>query len=307
MASWNDLTEEYQALPPEQKVAYLPDRIYAALGAIGEIRGGTNVLLYGSAFLQKPMVAPPFTQIMPEDINGFMSTMYGMKWDAGLTLILHTPGGVTTAAQTIVSYLLSKFEYIEVIVPTFAMSAGTMISLAAQKIVMGRPSQLGPIDPQMPVNGKHVSAQSILEQFKTAHNEILNNPVAAHVWAPILQTIGPALLHEAKNSTEYSKSMVKEWLKQRMFAGQADAETKATAAAEHFGAASKHKDHGRRIDRDEASQYVTIEGLEQNQQLQEHVLTLYHLMTIVFEQSMATKIMATSHRRLWLKNVNAGN
>jgi len=305
MASWNELTTEYQALPAEKKNTYLPERIQTALSAISQIRGGTNVLLYGSAFLQKPAVAATFTQIMPEDINGFMSTMYGMNWDAGLTLVLHTPGGVTTAAQTIVSYLLSKFKFIEVIVPTFAMSAGTMISLASQKIVMGRQSQLGPIDPQMPVNGKYVSAQSILEQFKTAHDEILANPVAAHVWAPILQTIGPALLHEAKNSTEYGKTMVKEWMTQRMFAGQADADEKAAAAADHFGTASKHKDHGRRIDRDEASQYVVTEQLEDDQTLQEHVLTAYHLMTIVFEQSMATKIMATSHNRLWIKNVNA--
>ncbi|MBB5506714.1 SDH family Clp fold serine proteinase [Paraburkholderia atlantica] len=305
MASWNELTAEYQALAAEKKNAYLQDKMLSELQEIGKLRGGTNVLLYGSAFLQKPAVPPTNIQIMPEDLNGFMATMYGMDWKAGLTLILHTPGGVTTAAQTIVSYLLSKFEQIEVIVPAFAMSAGTMISLASQKIVMGRQSQLGPIDPQMPVNGKYVSAQSIIEQFTTAHDEILDNATAAHVWAPILQTIGPALLHEAKNSTEYSKRMVREWLCQRMFAGDAKADEKATAAAEHFGTASLHKDHGRRIDRDEASNFLLTERLEDNQALQEHVLTAYHLMTIIFEQSMATKVMTTAHGRSWLKNLKA--
>lgn len=58
-----------------------------------------------------------------------MSVMFGMDWNKGLTLVLHTPGGVTNAAETLVAYLRSKFNYIEVIVPTFAMSAGTMISL----------------------------------------------------------------------------------------------------------------------------------------------------------------------------------
>ncbi|CAJ3418862.1 SppA protein [Burkholderia pseudomallei] len=304
MASWNDLSGEYQALAPQARTGFLNDRLHTALCEISKRRGNTNVLLYGSGFLQKPAVAPTLTQIMPEDINGFMSTMYGMKWDAGLTLILHTPGGVTTAAQTIVSYLMSKFEKIEVIVPTFAMSAGTMIALASQNIVMGRQSQLGPIDPQMPVNGKYVSAQSILEQFGSARTEILANPLAAHVWAPILQTIGPALLHEAKNSIEYGKTMVKQWLEQRMYVGNADTKAKAAAAAEHFGTASNHKDHGRRIDRDEASQYLVTERLEDDQELQEQVLTAYHLMTIVFEQSLATKIMTTSHKRTWLKNAN---
>lgn len=57
-----------------------------------------------------------------------MATLHGMEWEKGLTLILHTPGGVTNAAESIVSYLHSKFSDIETIVPTIAMSAGTMIS-----------------------------------------------------------------------------------------------------------------------------------------------------------------------------------
>lgn len=48
------------------------------------------------------------------------------------------------------------------------MSAGTMISLSANKIIMGRQSQLGPIDPQMPLSGRFVSAQSIIDQFEEA-------------------------------------------------------------------------------------------------------------------------------------------
>ncbi|VVE30886.1 hypothetical protein PMO31116_03603 [Pandoraea morbifera] len=302
MASWNELTAEYERLSADKRNEFLTSQIAHSLREIGKLRGGTNVLLYGSAFLQKPAVHPTAIQIMPEDINGFMATMYGMDWSAGLTLILHTPGGVTTAAQTIVSYLLSKFAHIEVIVPTFAMSAGTMIALGSQKIVLGRQSQLGPIDPQMPVNGKFVSAQAIVDQFNRAREEILKNQTAAHVWAPILQTIGPALLHEATNAIDYSKSMVRQWLAARMFSGDSAADDKAKAAADHFGDASNHKDHGRRIDRDEASKFVSTEALEDNQALQEVVLTTYHLMTIVFEQSPATKMMATGHDRLWLKN-----
>ena len=62
-------------------------------------------------------------QITHEEINGFMSVMYKMDWSKGLTLILHTPGGITNAAETIVDYLTKKFDRLEVIIPTFAMSA----------------------------------------------------------------------------------------------------------------------------------------------------------------------------------------
>jgi len=46
-----------------------------------------------------------------------MSTLYGMQWNKGLCLVLHTPGGVTNAAESIVAYLRSKFTDLEVIVP----------------------------------------------------------------------------------------------------------------------------------------------------------------------------------------------
>jgi hypothetical protein len=256
--------------------------------------------MYASAFLQKPAAPGSTLQLTLEEINGFMSVMYHMDWSKGLTLILHTPGGVTNATETLVEYLFTKFEYIEVIVPTYAMSAGTMISLAADRIIMGRQSQLGPIDPQMPVGGLFVSARAIVEQFERAKGEILKDLTLAHVWAPILQSVGPALLQEAQNALEYGETMVARWLTTHMLKTSPDL-AKATAA--HFNDASKHKSHGRRIDREEARQNnVVVEDLETSQQLQEAVLTAYHLATIIFAKSPATKLLISDAGRVWLKN-----
>ena len=94
-----------------------------------------------------------FTLITKEDINGFMSIVKGLDCSKGLTLILHTPGGIPVAAESIVKYLREKFNNIEVIIPTYAMSAGTMIALGADNIIMGKHSFLGPIDPQFMLSG----------------------------------------------------------------------------------------------------------------------------------------------------------
>ncbi len=299
MPSWNDLINELEKQPAE----WLRIKQQEALQAIGKIRGDRNVILYASAFLQKPIAPQYMLQITHEDINGFMSVMYGMDWTKGLTLLLHTPGGVTNAAETIVSYLWQKFSDIEVIIPTLSMSAGTMISLAANRIVMGRQSQIGPIDPQMPFGGRFVSAQAIVDQYMQARTEILANPIAAHLWAPILQSLGPALLQEAQNALAYSQRMVAEWLEKRMFASLSDAAEKAKATAKFFRDASVHLSHGRRIDRNEAKLHnVIIEDLEENQQLQEDVLTAYHLSTLAFEKSPATKILESNYDRRWIKN-----
>ncbi|WP_155827023.1 SDH family Clp fold serine proteinase [Jongsikchunia kroppenstedtii] len=275
-----------------------------ALAEIGTLRGGRNVILFASAFLQKPDIPGTYLMINNEDINGLMSVIYKMDCSKGLTLILHTPGGVTTAAESVVSYVRTKFTDVEVIVPTFAMSAGTMICLSADRLIMGRQSQLGPIDPQMSVGGgRSMSARAITEQFDRAKREILEDVGTAHVWAPIMQSHGPALLQEAQNALDYSERMVARWLTKGMFREMgSDAESKGKAVAHHFNDASEHKSHGRRIDRDEARQQgVTVEDLEDNQSLQEQVLTAYHLMTIIFTQTPAVKLLWSDAGRLWQK------
>src|SRR5687767_2857982 len=179
MPSWNELLDHIEAQPTEAaKTSKLIGLIVNALSQISQKRNNRNVIFYASGFLQKPGVHPYLTQITQEDINGFMATIYGLKCPQGLTLILHTPGGQINAAESIVSYLWSKFpdSDIEVIVPTFAMSAGTMISLASNRIIMGRPSQLGPIDPQMVLGYGVVSANAIVDQFERAKSEYAQDP-----------------------------------------------------------------------------------------------------------------------------------
>ena len=117
MPAWADPLSEFQAQPDDKKGEWLLINQTHALQSISKLRQDKNVLLYASAFLQKPQAPAPKTQITYEDINGIMSTLYGMQWNKGLCLVLHTPGGVTNAAESIVAYLRSKFTDLEVIVP----------------------------------------------------------------------------------------------------------------------------------------------------------------------------------------------
>ena len=304
MPSWNDLLNELESLSnDEARREFLRSEPLKHLQNISRLRGNRHVIFYGSAFLQKPQAPADRLQITHEDVNAFMSVMHGMTWSKNLTLLLHTPGGVTNAAETIVAYLRSKFTNIEVIVPTYAMSAGTMISLAANRIVMGRQSQLGPIDPQFLMGQRSQSARAVVDQFEEAKKEILQNAAAAGVWFPILQTIGPALLQEARNALDYGERMVAQWLENYMFAGKPNAKELAANAAAHFNDAASHKSHGRRIDRDEArEQGLNVEDLEDSQELQEAVLTFYHLTTITIEKGPAVKILNSDLGKMFVKN-----
>ena len=273
------------------------------LAAIIGQRYDRNVLYYASSFLQKPHVPGLFTSLNMEDINGFMAGVHGHDFSKGLLLVLHTPGGMAEAAQTIVDYLRSKFSSIDVLIPTYAMSAGTMIALGCDRIVMGKQSQLGPTDPQLIVGNRPFSAHSIVEQFEEAKAEISGNPTLAHAWAPVLRSFGPALLQEARKSISYGETLVRDWLERYMFSDRADPASLAEAVAAHFGG-NQHGSHGRRINRDEArQQQVEILDLEDDQELQEEVLTLYHLSTIAFEMGPAAKSVVSSNGKLWIKNL----
>jgi hypothetical protein len=304
MPSWNELTEELSRIDGPAKQDWVIIKQNEFINKISSLRQNRNVIFYSSAFLQKPN-APGFAiSISPEDINGVMAVMRGMDWSKGLTLILHTPGGITNAAETIGEYLLSKFSDIEVIIPTYAMSAGTMLSFTANKIIMGRQSQLGPIDSQMPITGRYVSAQSIAEQFKLAKSEISRDVKQAHVWLPILQSLGPALLIEAQHAIKYGEDIAARWLEKRMFSSLSryKSKRKSRSVAKYFN--KNHHSHGRRIDREEArTQNLVIEDLESDQNLQDAVLTLYHLVTILYENSPATKLLLSNYGKSWVKNI----
>ena len=302
MPSWSDLQDDLNRIEPDRRGDRIAERSRQSVATIARLCD-RNVLYYASSFLQKPHVPGLFTSINMEDINGFMAGIHGHDFSRGLLLILHTPGGMAEAAQTIVDYLRSKYSAIDVLVPTYAMSAGTMIALGCDRIVMGRQSQLGPTDPQLIVGNRPFSAHSIVEQFEEAKTEISGNPVLAHAWAPVLRSFGPALLQEARKSISYGETLVRDWLNRYMFSARDDATALAARVATHFGG-NQHGSHGRRIDRDEArQQHLEIVDLEDDQDLQEEVLTLYHLSTIAFEMGPAAKSVVSSNGRLWIKNM----
>ena len=69
--------------------------------------------------------------------------------DVPLDIVLHTPGGLVLAALQIARAMRGHKAKVTVFVPHYAMSGGTLISLAADEIVMSPHSVLGPVDPQL--------------------------------------------------------------------------------------------------------------------------------------------------------------
>lgn len=83
-----------------------------------------------------------------------------------LYVILTTNGGSITPVERIVNILRHHYKEVNIIVPNYAYSAGTIFAMSADKIFMNYHSVLGPIDPQVQnKDGKFVAALGYLDKI----------------------------------------------------------------------------------------------------------------------------------------------
>ncbi|NJE49772.1 ATP-dependent Clp protease proteolytic subunit [Thermococcus sp. 9N3] len=92
---------------------------------------------------------PFYRFISMEDSEEILRAIRMAPKDKPIDLIIHTPGGLVLAATQIAKALKDHPAETRVIVPHYAMSGGTLIALAADKIIMDPHAVLGPVDPQL--------------------------------------------------------------------------------------------------------------------------------------------------------------
>jgi ClpP class serine protease len=247
-----------------------------------------NVIAYYSGWLQKNGINADIG-ISDLDQNAFMTTVHELDKTKGLDLILHTPGGNIAATQSIVFYLKQIFgSNIRVIVPHLAMSAGTMIACAAKEIIMGKHSSLGPIDPQF--NG--ISTWGVLEEFEKAKEEIQRNPRITPIWQMIINKYHPTFLGDCEKARDWSEEMVKKWLGEGMFYDDKEKDKKICEICSFLSDHKQSKSHSRHfsyIDLQKIGLKVTL--LEEDDALQDLVLTVHHAFMHTFSNTTAIKIV----------------
>lgn len=253
------------------------------LKLVSEITGRKTIAYY-SGWLQKPTA--PGTAVGDKDKSGFMLGINKLDRSQGLDLILHTPGGDIAATESLVDYLYSMYDKdIRVIVPQISMSAGTMIAFAAKEIVMGKHSNLGPIDPQM----GGLACQAVLNEFEQAKNDIKQNPHSAALWQVIIGKYHPTFLGACQQAIEWSEKMVSDWLAYNMCDGDA---VRVKKIVDTFSNHSVQKSHSRHISKKECIDVgLAISDLESNQELQDAVLTTHHAFMHTFSNTHCVKII----------------
>lgn len=268
---------------------------------------GRNVILYASAFTQKSG-APGLLSVTEEDVQGMMEVSHNLE-KKPVDLIIHSPGGSPEAAEGIVEYLHAQFPEVRVIVPQIAMSAATMIACSGTSIVMGKHSNLGPVDPQLIINGPNGPtsnpAKAIIDQFYKALTEA-NDP-SKQAWAILLNQYGPSIITQCENYIMMSENLVRDWLERFMFKNEEPSvkKTKIETIASFLANHDNFKSHGRHISREKAEKLgLVIEHLEDDSLMQDLVLSIFHATTHTFSSTPAVKIIENQLGKAFIKIQN---
>jgi Serine dehydrogenase proteinase len=276
---------------------------------------GRDTILYATRFIQPGMHIGEVESIIDEDVQALMDVTSGLE-SRNLDLVLHSPGGSAEATESIVTFLRGKYRNVRAIVPHLAMSAATMWACAANRIVMGQQSSLGPIDPQMRVRSEGgavtmVPAQAIIDQFNLGREEC-RRPGALPAWVPILRQYAPALLIQCQDAIDLSEELVKAWLRKYMLARDKYSSRNALRISRALSNHQLFLSHARHIDRDWARRIgggsvgLKVDNLESDPQLDNFVMSLYHATMQTFTAApMVAKIIENQNGRAFVKIAGA--
>jgi len=147
---------------------------------------------------------------------------------------------------------------------------------------------LGPIDPQI----QGVPAHGIIEEFQQAFEECKVNQIKIPLWQPIIAKYTPTLIGEAQKAISWSEEMVKEWLISGMLSETEDREANADKIITELGSHALTKSHARHISASKCKEIgLKIEMLEDNQELQDAVLTVHHACIHTLSATPAFKVI----------------
>ena len=183
---------------------------------IKEIQGCTNrpLICYVSA---------DRCRIDREDTLHFNDLIHNLTPEQDADFMLHTLGGDPDIAEKLARLVRSKVgeAKLQVIVPEHAKSAGTLMVLGADAVVMSDTSELGPIDPQMLIIDNNAiprwqPVQDYLDAYDEACRTLAQNPndVAAQI---MLGKLDPTIVKRCLAVKERARQSAEKVLRNGMF------------------------------------------------------------------------------------------
>jgi len=221
-------------------------------------------------------------------------------------IYIETPGGSGETAEEIVRFLRNNFETVSFVVSGEAKSAGTIIVLSGDEILMTETGSLGPIDAQIRIGRSIVSAYDYIEWVEDKRKEAETQGVLNPFDATMVAQITPGELGSVFHALKFAEDLVVEWLINYKFKKWTVTETskkpvteemkkiRAEDIAKELTKHSKWRSHGRSIKIDDLEEIgLQITRVDDNPTLAEIVYRIQTICRLLFETTTSFKIFAT--------------
>lgn len=135
----------------------MEEELLRLIGKYNKVRD-TYLFVYVGAFGK----SIPDIPLSIDDYYIIFDMLKEVKSD-NLDFYIETPGGSGEAVEEIVRFIRAKFSNIAFVVSGAAKSAGTIMVLSGDEILMTDSGSLGPIDAQVKIGRSTISASDYLE------------------------------------------------------------------------------------------------------------------------------------------------
>jgi len=159
-----------------------------------------------------PMLAP-FDDIIREKMDDLPDKR------PNLLVVLETDGGSIEITERIADVFRHHYKgEVSFVIPNFAMSAGTILVMSGDRILMDYYSILGPIDPQiMGPQGAFLPGLGYIEKFNQLIAKSKSGNLTGAELAFLLDKFDPAHLHWIEQAREHGVDLLKKWLVEYKF------------------------------------------------------------------------------------------
>jgi len=275
----------------------------------------TYLFVYTSA-IGKPI---PAVQLMQDDFYTIYDLLSNREGINKIDFYIETPGGSGETAEDIVRFLHSNFESVSFVISGEAKSAGTIIVLSGDDILMTKTGSLGPIDAQMKIGRSIISAYDYMEWVDDKREEAEKNSKLNPFDATMVAQITPGELGSVYHALKFAEDLVVEWLINYKFKKWNETETRkipvtndmkvsrANEIARELTNHSKWRSHGRSIKIDDLEKIgVKITKVDNDQKLSDIVYRIQTVCRLLFESTTVFKIFATQENKIFKQAVQTG-
>lgn len=161
-------------------------------------------------------------EIEKDDVVGIVELLHNVDRGNSIDLMLHTLGGDVDAAEKLIGMVrcaVATPAALRVIIPDCAKSAGTLMALGADEIVMSDSSELGTIDPQIWLKeskGNDIchSVLNYLDAYAHVADNLRNAPNDP-VWQVMISNFDPTVLRKFEAVRDRARTLAENLLKRR--------------------------------------------------------------------------------------------